>query len=65
MVQRQEFSLIVLRQSIERRVAAGDQASDIYISPELSQAVIANYRACRPDIVAIYVPKSRTDLAGC
>jgi 4-amino-4-deoxy-L-arabinose transferase-like glycosyltransferase len=65
MVQRQEFSLIVLRQSIERRVAAGDQASDIYISPELSQAVLANYRACRPDIVAIYVPKSRTDLAGC
>ena len=65
MVNRQEFSLVVLRQSIERRVAAGGQASDIYISPELSQAVLANYRSCRPDAVTIYVPKSRTDLPGC
>jgi hypothetical protein len=65
MLNRQEFSLVVLRQSIERRVAAGDRVSDIYISPELSQAVLANYRACRPDVVAIYVPKSRTDVPGC
>ncbi|MBN9391503.1 MAG: hypothetical protein J0I20_25955 [Chloroflexi bacterium] len=65
MVKNQQFSLIVLRQSIAGRVAAGDAAGDIYISPELSQAVLENYRACRPDAVTIYVPKSRTDLPGC
>lgn len=65
MVNRQEFSLVVLRQSIAQRVAAGDLAGDIYLSPELSQAILANYRACRPDAVTIYVPKSRTDLPGC
>jgi hypothetical protein len=65
MVKKQEFSLVVLRQSIGQRVAAGDPAGDIYISPELSQAVLDNYRACRPDAVTIYVPKSRTGLPGC
>ncbi len=65
MVKKQEFSLVVLRQSIEQRVKEGGTKGDIYISPELSQAVLDNYRACKPDVVTIYVPKSRTDLPGC
>lgn len=65
MVKNQQFSLIVLRQSIGQRVAAGDATGDIYLSPELSQAVLDNYRPCKPDAVTIYVPKSRTDLPGC
>jgi hypothetical protein len=65
LVNQSQFSLIVLRQPIERRPTAGDNPSDIYFSPELAQAVLENYKlACR-DVAFIYVPKSRTDFKGC
>ncbi len=64
-VQNRQFSLIVLRQSIVKRAPAEGTVSDIYLSPELAQAVLQNYRlACR-DIAFIYVPTSRTDFKGC
>jgi 4-amino-4-deoxy-L-arabinose transferase-like glycosyltransferase len=65
MIRSGQFSLIVLRESIERRLDAGQRAGDIFLSPGLARAVAENYRlACR-DIVFIYVPKNRTDFKGC
>jgi hypothetical protein len=59
-----QFSLIVLRQPIERSGTA-QNPSDIYVSPELAQAIAQNYTlACR-DVAFIYVPKTRTDFKGC
>jgi 4-amino-4-deoxy-L-arabinose transferase-like glycosyltransferase len=65
MIRSGQFSLIVLRESIERRVDAGQRLGDIFLSPGLARAVAENYRlACR-DIAFIYVPKNRTDFKGC
>ncbi len=65
LVRQQQFSLIVLRQPIERNLVGGGDGSDIYVSPELARTIAENYRLGCRDVAFIYVPKSRSDFKGC
>ncbi|HEX2912663.1 MAG TPA: hypothetical protein VH186_17795 [Chloroflexia bacterium] len=65
MVRNQQFSLIALRRTDERSASKNTVISDIYLSPELAQAMSENYRLACHDAAVIYVPKNRKDFKGC
>ncbi len=58
LINRKEFKLIVLRPpSIEERLQQKGDARDIYLSPNLARAILANYKLTQRNAAFIYEPK--------
>ncbi|NWJ46556.1 MAG: hypothetical protein HXX08_11810 [Chloroflexi bacterium] len=65
MVRERKFSIIVLRESIQKRVSEGGQLQDIYLSPALASAILENYDQTCPDRATIYEPKDKDKSKRC
>ena len=65
MVRERKFSVIVLRESIQKRVSGGGQLQDIYLSPALASAILENYDQTCPDRATIYEPKDKDKSKRC
>ena len=57
LVETRQFHLIVLRDSIAERLQQTGEARDIYLSPGLAQAILANYKLTQRNAAFIYEPK--------
>jgi len=58
LIERKQFHLIVLRARIEERLQTTGAAQDIYLSPGLAQAILANYNLTQSNAAFIYEPKN-------
>ncbi len=57
LIESKQFHLIVLRAPIEERLKGTGEARDIYLSPGLARAILANYKLTQPNVAFIYEPK--------
>ena len=65
MVKEHKFSVILLRESIEKRLEDGRPIQDIYVSPAMAQAILDNYDLTCPDVANVYEPKDKPQAKRC
>ncbi len=65
MIKERKFSVILLRESIAKRLEDGRPIQDIYVSPAMAQAILDNYDLTCPDVANIYEPKDKPKTKRC